>query len=133
MKTRLAAICLAALLPAGASAYDPDGFHQCMLNHIKEEMDTAAVVAVRQACAHQNGTTATGGKLEPPEPPVSENSFIRRMRIFNPNLYDFSDRQIIESVMRKKYPNESYSQVKEWLTRDMEIHGPPPGINLKEN
>lgn len=122
-----ASIFILATIPFSASAYDPDGFHECILDNVKENMGGNAVAAIRQACAHQNKTTASG---ERPRPSASENSYVNRIKIRNPNLKVYTDREIIEAILRKHYPSEPYSTVREWLTRDMEIHGPPPGLDI---
>lgn len=129
--TLLAVLLAWASLSAQAAGYDPDGYHECILDNIKENMGKQAVVVIRQACAHKNGTTPSGGK---PPPEVQQDSFISQMKRNNPDLltaegcaYPMTLNDCIVYAVRDAwYPSRSFEEVREWLFRSQDEHGPMP-------
>lgn len=124
-------VVLAGLASSNAGAFDPDGFHQCVLENISDGMGKHAVSAVRQACGHLHDTTPGGGR---PHPPVAEDSVINEIKRehgadlrngscrFIPSLNDC----IVYEVRDALYPSRELGEVREWLYRSQSKHGPLP-------
>lgn len=133
IKTILLASAMAtAFLSQSVSAYDPDGFHSCMLENMREGMGNAAVMAVRQSCGHLNETTSSGDRL-PPQ--IAEDSYINEFKLEkgaalrnDPSCrYPMSiDDCVVFAFRDVWYPSRSFEEVREWLYRSQEEYGPMP-------
>jgi len=128
----IAAATGALLLPQAVSAYDPDGFHSCMLDNMRGGMGNAAVLAVRQSCAYLHDTTTNGNRLPPP---IAEDSHINafkkehgaELRSDPTCRYPLTIDDCIVSAFRDAwYPSRSLEEVRDWLYRSQEEYGPMP-------
>ena len=127
----LASAMAAAFLSQSVSAYDPDGFHRCMLENMREGMGNAAVMAVRQSCGHLNETTSQGGRLPPP---IAPDSYINELKKEHGKellsdaecRYLGLDACIVHAFRDGQYPSRSFEEVREWLYRSQEEYGPMP-------
>lgn len=102
-----------------AADYDPDGFHECVLENIEGNMGKYAVIAVRQSCAYKHGTDAAGNRKAPEREPFSmagipEDSLFAQARKA-PEFTTFTSTRIVEYVRRKYHPDRSYQWVKDFL------------------
>ena len=106
-----------------AQEYDPDGFHECILEHVKGEMGGRAVTAIRQSCAHMNGTDTVGNQKDQPRSKSSGQSMsiLDTIRQRNPSLRNHSDEQI--KLRIRDYPEFSTfsnEQFDRYVTGDYE-------------
>lgn len=104
-----------------AADYDPDGFHECILENIEGNMGKYAVIAVRQSCAHKHGTDAAGNKKPPKREPFSSFD-IPKDSLFHAvkdtpeiSLAALSNTEIVEYVRRQHFPDKTYKWVKDFL------------------
>ena len=82
-------------LAYGDSNYNPDGFHECILEHVEPGMSKQAVQSVRQSCAYQNGTDRSGQNTEKQKEPTTRfMSILEAIRQKNPPLRSYSDEEI---------------------------------------
>jgi len=97
------------LIPQAAFAadYNPDGFHECILENVKGGVGKHAVIAVRQSCAHMNGTDMGGNQKIQQRSKSSwrSMSILDTIRQNNPTLRDNSDGQIKARI--RNYPEFS--------------------------
>jgi len=110
---------LAASVVHADNEYDPDGFHDCILEHVKSGMGKHAVATLRKSCAHRHGTDALGDKPKPQREPFSvleipEGSLFDAARN-SPEYTTFTNTQIVEHVRRTYYPDKTYGWVKNFL------------------
>ncbi|WP_417422541.1 hypothetical protein [Halomonas sp.] len=132
IKTILLAGAMAtAFLSQSVNAYDPDGFHRCILENMREGMGNAAVMAVRQSCAHLNETTSQGEKLPPL---IAPDSYINELKLnFSAEFrsapecrHTTIDSCAVMTIRDALYPSRSFEEVREWLYRSQSEHGPIP-------
>lgn len=128
----MASAMASAFLSQSVSAYDPDGFHSCMLKNMREGMGNAAVLAVRQSCAHLNQTTTNG---ERPPPAIADDSFMQEfkrehaseLREGDSCAYPLTiDQCIVMAIRDAWYPSRETEEVRGWLYRSQAEHGPIP-------
>lgn len=132
IKTILMASAMAtAFLSQSVYAFDPDGFHRCILENMQEGMGNAAVLAVRQSCAHLHDTTTSGDSLPPP---IAEDSFInefkreyaRELRSDPSCTYLSLEQCAVKTIRDAWYPSRKISEVRDWLYRSQFENGPIP-------
>lgn len=132
LKTAIAISAVAALMSGAVNAYDPDGFHECILDHVESDMSKAAVFAVRESCAHQNRTTLRGNRLPPK---IAEDSFMqefkrehaKKLREGDSCKYPLTiDQCIVMAIRDAWYPSRNLEEVKRWLYRSRSEYGPIP-------
>ncbi|WP_346795835.1 hypothetical protein R5M92_10275 [Halomonas sp. Bachu 37] len=130
--TLIASVISVVFLSQSVNAYDPDGFHRCMLENMREGMGNAAVLAVRQSCAHLHEATISGGRLPPS---IADDSYIQEFKREHaaelrgdPSCqYPMTiDDCIVFSARNEWYPSRSLEEVREWLYRSQEEYGPMP-------
>lgn len=113
------------LISQGVSAYDPEGFHECMLDNIGKGRTAEGVLAIRLSCAYLYETDGQGERNPFPAGEIAEDSFFNKIKEL-PEFSFMNNSALINHMRDNYYPDSSYEQVKEWLTRSTTEHGDPP-------
>lgn len=112
-----------ALIPQAAFAadYNPDGFHECILENVEGSVGKHAVIAVRQSCAHINGTDMGGNQKIQQRSKSSGHSIsiLDTIRQKNPSLRSHSD-QKLKALIRNSPEFSTFSdkQFDRYVTGD---------------
>ena len=104
-----------------AQEYDPDGFHECILENIKGSAGKHAVMAVRQSCAHMNGTDTAGNQKAQQRSTSSGQSMsiLDTIRQKNPSLREASDDEIKNMIRASpEFNGMSERQFNRYVTGD---------------
>ncbi|MDR9423845.1 MAG: hypothetical protein RI567_00995 [Marinobacter sp.] len=114
---------LIVLFPVNALAYDPDGFHDCILKNVKSGLGDEAILAIRKSCAYQNDTTIHGEVIREPisDAAIPKDSIFAALQD-SPEFTYFSNVEIVNYIKSNKFPEWTYERVKAWLIETKADH-----------